>query len=73
MSATFVPLPALKLYAATRPGGRDVDSVKVAVTVVAAFNKRRQLPTPSQPLPVQPVKREPLAGVAPSVTEVTLE
>jgi len=46
--------------------------VKVAVTVVAAFKVTEQVPVPEQPPPLQPVKIEPLAGVAVSVTNVPL-
>ena len=46
--------------------------VKVAVTVVAAFKVTEQVPVPEQPPPLQPVKIEPLTGVAVSVTNVPL-
>ena len=46
--------------------------MKVAVTAVAALRVTVQVPVPEQPPPVQPVKREPAAGVAVSVTAVPL-
>src|SRR2546428_7906962 len=42
--------------------------VKVAVTVVAALMVTVQVPVPEQPPPLQPLKVEPAAGVAVSVT-----
>ncbi len=47
--------------------------MKVAVTVVAALRVTVQVPVPLQPPPFQPVKVEPAAGVAVSVTAVPLE
>src|SRR5438046_1785759 len=49
-----------------------VCGVKVAVTVVAAETVPTQVPVPEQPPPLQPVKVEPAAGVAVSVTAVPL-
>ncbi len=49
-----------------------VCGVKVAVTVVAAETVTTQVPVPEQPPPLQPVKVEPAAGVAVSVTAVPL-
>src|SRR5438046_56690 len=46
--------------------------LKVAVTVVAAFRVTEHVAVPEQPPPLQPVKIEPLAGVAVSVTTVPL-
>src|SRR5207248_975014 len=48
-----------------------VCSVKVAVTVVAAESVTTHVPVPEQP-PLQPVKVEPAAGAAASVTAVPL-
>jgi len=45
--------------------------VKVAVTVVAALKVTVQVPVPEQP-PLQPVKIDPAAGAAVSVTPVPL-
>jgi len=45
--------------------------VKVAVTVCGAFTVTLQVPVPVQ-LPLQPLKDEPAAGVAVSVTPVPL-
>src|SRR5437773_7101489 len=61
-----LPVPALLTARVT------LCSVKVAVTVVAAFKVTEQLPVPVQPPPFQPAKVEPLAGVAVSVTKVPL-
>src|SRR6267142_1996575 len=47
-------------------------SAKVAVTVCAALIVTVQVPVPVQPPPLQPVKAEPAAGVAVSVTAVPL-
>src|SRR5437879_74235 len=49
-----------------------VMSVNVAVTVVAALRVTVQAPGPEQPPPLQPVKVEPAAGAAVSVTAVPL-
>src|SRR5881628_498365 len=49
-----------------------VMSVNVAVTVVAALRVTVQAPGPEQPPPLQPLKVEPAAGVAVSVTAVPL-
>src|SRR5207247_46702 len=49
-----------------------VTRVKGAVTVVVAFKVTEQVPVPKQPPPLQPVKVEPVAGVAVSVTKVPL-
>src|SRR5439155_25284011 len=47
-------------------------SVKVAVTVVAPETVTTHVPVPEHPPPLQPVKVEPAAGVAVSVTAVPL-
>jgi|SRR5437762_12935494 len=44
----------------------------VAVTVVAALTVTVQVPVPAQPPPLQPLKMEPAAGAAVSVTEAPL-
>src|SRR5438094_5200698 len=49
-----------------------VMSVNVAVTVVAALTATVQAPGPEQPPPLQPLKVEPAAGAAVSVTAVPL-
>src|SRR5205809_6063380 len=49
-----------------------VCSVKVAVTVVARESGTTHVPVPEHPPPLQPVKVEPAAGVAVSVTAVPL-
>src|SRR5207245_8647568 len=49
-----------------------VCSVKVAVTVVAAETVTTHDPVPEHPPPLQPVKVEPAAGAAVSVTTVPL-
>src|SRR5438067_1517807 len=49
-----------------------VCSVKVAVTVVPAETVTTHVPVPEQPPPLQPLKVEPAAGVAVSVTAVPL-
>src|SRR2546422_7866356 len=46
--------------------------VKIAVTACAAFTVTVQVPVPEQPPPLQPLKVEPAAGAAVSVTEVPL-
>src|SRR5438552_3488354 len=67
-SLVTVPLPV--------PAGVTVRvklcRVKVAVTVVAAERVTVQAPVPEQLPPLQPVKVEPAAGVAVSVTAVPL-
>jgi len=63
-----VPLPVPALFTVSVTPG----SVKVAVTVVAAFNVTLQAPVPEQPPPLQPVKVEAPAGDAVSVTVVPL-
>src|SRR5207253_2969690 len=63
-----VPLPVPALLTVSAKVGR----AKVAVTVVAALRVTVQVPVPEQPPPVQPVKVEPAAGVAVSVTTVPL-
>ncbi len=47
-----------------------VFKLKLAVTDMAAFNVNTQLPDPEQPLPLQPVKVEPLLAAADRVTVV---
>src|SRR5947209_4778176 len=49
-----------------------VMSVNVAVTMVAALRVTVQAPGPEQPPPLQPLKVEPAAGAAVSVTAVPL-
>src|SRR5439155_649690 len=61
-----LPVPALLTVSAT------VGRAKVAVTVVAALRVTVQVPVPEHPPPLQPVKVEPAAGVAVSVTAVPL-
>src|SRR5207249_2160633 len=62
-----VPLPApLGLTVSVKVG------VKVAVTVVAVLSVTVHVPVPEQPPPLQPVKVEPAAGGAVSVTTVPL-
>src|SRR5438093_4248464 len=53
-------------------GAGGVMSVNVAVTVVAALRVTVQAPGPEQPPPLQPLKVEPAAGAAVSVTAVPL-
>src|SRR5436853_387779 len=60
-----LPVPAL-LTVSVKVG------VKVAVTVVAAETVTTHDPVPEQPPPLQPVKVEPAAGAAVSVTAVPL-
>src|SRR5947199_1676642 len=60
-----LPVPAL-LTVSVKVG------VKVAVTVVAAETVTTHDPVPEQPPPLQPVKVEPTAGAAVSVTAVPL-
>jgi hypothetical protein len=59
-----VPVPLLLTVRTFWP------SVKFAVTVVAAFTARVQVPVPEQPPPDQPVKLDPVAGAAVRVTLV---
>ena len=63
-----VPLPAPDFETVSVKVGRVND----AVTVVAAETVTTQVPVPEQPPPLQPVKVEPAAGVAVSVTAVPL-
>ena len=56
--------------AVTTRSGND-DTVKVAVTLLAALILTTQLPVPVQ-APLQPVKVEPVVGVAVRVTLVPL-
>jgi hypothetical protein len=63
-----VPLPAPALVTLS---AKD-DCMKVAVAEVAALMVTVQVPVPVQPPPLQPVKVEPAAGVAVSVTAVPL-
>src|SRR6266850_7627230 len=61
-----VPLPAPALVTVS---AKD-DCMKVAVTEAAAVIVTTQVPVPVQPPPLQPVKVEPAAGAAVSVTIV---
>src|SRR5438093_1194333 len=63
-----VPVPAPVLLTVSE----KLCSAKVAVTVVAAPSVTEHVPVPVQPPPLQPVKVEPAAGVAVSVTAVPL-
>src|SRR5436309_6019989 len=63
-----VPLPVPALVTVSAKVGR----LKVAVTVVAAETETTHDPVPEHPPPLQPVKVEPAAGVAVSVTAVPL-
>src|SRR5438034_1620572 len=58
------PVPALETVSV------KVCRVKVAVTMVAALRVTVQAPGPEQPPPLQPLKVEPAAGAAASVTAV---
>src|SRR3989449_785364 len=60
------PAPPLEIVNA------KVGSVKGGVTVAAAETVTVQVPVPEQPPPLQPVKVEPAAGAAVSVTAVPL-
>ena len=65
-----VPLPVPDLVMVNE---KDVgNSVNVAVTELAALTVTTQVPVPVQLPPVQPVKVEPVAGVAVRVTAVPL-
>src|SRR5438046_3151323 len=68
--------PSRPVTVATISPGSDntgaITSSKRAVTVVSACKVTEQVPVPEQPPPLQPVKIEPLAGVAVSVTNVPL-
>src|SRR5256886_7592197 len=72
----MIPAGALVTVPLPGPAGVTVRvkvcSVKVAVTVVAAESVTTHVPVPEQPPPLQPVKVEPAAGVAVSVTTVPL-
>src|SRR5207245_8323873 len=61
-----VPLPVPALLTVSAKLGR----LKVAVTVVAAEIVTVQTPVPEQPPPLQPLKVEPAAGAAVSVSAV---
>src|SRR5436309_2671942 len=63
-----VPLPVPTLLTVSAKLGR----LKVAVTVVAVETVTAQVPVPEHPPPLQPVKVEPAAGAAVSVTAVPL-
>src|SRR5438034_679532 len=63
-----VPLPLPALLTVSAKLGR----LKVAVTVVAAETVTTQVPVPEHPPPLQPLKVEPVAGLAVSVTAVPL-
>src|SRR5438552_12677995 len=63
-----VPLPVPTLLTVSAKAGRR----KVAVTVVAAETETTHDPVPEHPPPLQPVKVDPAAGVAVSVTAVPL-
>src|SRR5258705_13919603 len=63
-----VPLPGQVLVR----GREKVGSEKEAVTVGAALIVAVKVPVPVKPPPLQPVKAEPAAGVAVSMTAVPL-
>ena len=63
-----VPLPAPALFTVSVTDCK----ANVAVTVVAAVSVTEQEPVPEQPPPLQPLKVEPVAGLAVSVTDVPL-
>jgi len=71
-----IPAGALVTVPVPAPLGLTVNvkvcSAKLAVTVVAAPSVTEQVPVPAQPPPLQPVKVEPAAGAAVSVTAVPL-
>ena len=62
-----VPMPAPAVVTL-----RTTVGVKVAVTAVAAVSVTVHVPVPVQAPPLQPVKTDPAAGVAVSVTTVPL-
>src|SRR5207249_886663 len=71
----LIPAGLLATVPAPAPAGVTVSAkvgVKVAVTVVAAVMVSLHAPVRVQPPPLQPVKAEPTAGVAVSVTTVPL-
>src|SRR5207249_10883186 len=61
-----LPVPAVLTVSA------KLGTLKVAVTVVPAETVTTHVPVPEQPPPLQPLKVEPAAGVAVSVTAVPL-
>ena len=63
-----VPLPAPALLTVSVNGWSE----NVAVTVAAAVTVTAHVPVPVHPPPLQPVKVDPAAGVAVSVTAVPL-
>jgi len=71
-----IPAGALVTVPLPVPAGvtvrANVCRVKVAVTVVAAESVTTQAPVPEHPPPLQPLKIEPAAGAAVSVTVVPL-
>src|SRR5205823_3595817 len=72
----LIPAGALVTVPLPVPAGVTVRvkvcTVKVAVTVVAADSVTTHAPAPEQPPPLQPLKVEPAAGAAVSVTAVPL-
>ena len=62
-----VPMPAPAVVTL-----RTTVGVKVAVTAVAAVSVTVHVPVPGQLPPLQPLKTDPVAGVAVSVTIVPL-
>jgi hypothetical protein len=60
-----MPVPVLAIVSVW-----DV-SVKVAVTDLACVTETTHVAVPEHPAPVHPVKIDPVAGVAPSVTSVS--
>ena len=62
-----LPVPALLTMSVA-----DDDVANVAVTVVAAVTVTVQGPEPVHPPPLQPLKVDPVAGVAVRVTTVPL-
>ena len=70
-------MPAGVLVTVPRPAPgvvtvRTKVGVKIAVTTVAALRVTVQGAVPVQPPPLQPVKTDPAAGIAVSVTTVPL-